>query len=261
MKELLRRACLTLIALSSLSLASAQRLRVEAGLNASNLRLSTPNVSYSGDVRLGYRLGLGAEVRLGERWYLAPMLMVKSAGAKLDLQANLSGEAKGTIRASDLPNIPELHTFLGTYTPELVEHEVFLPIFVGMQMKPVSWLGIKIEAGPYIGYTFASRLYLGNLSFNLSDLPQLSKGIAERHAWDGGIGGALALSVYGIHLGAGLEYGMLNRFVLRNLTNDQNERLTHYLTSVPELSGITVESLTKVMANSLNFHFTLGVTL
>ncbi|MDO4708063.1 MAG: outer membrane beta-barrel protein [Porphyromonadaceae bacterium] len=261
MKYAFRVALFALLCLTSSALALGQKLRVEAGLNASNLRLSTPSVGYSGDVRLGYRLGLGTELRLGERLYVAPMLMVKSAGAKLNLQANLIGEAKGALSAGSLPNISELKTFFGEHTPELVEHEAFIPIFVGIQMRPVRWLGIKLEVGPYVGYTFASQLHWANLSFNLSDLPTLTKGIAERHAWDGGLTGSIALLLSRFYLKAGLEYGMMNRFVLRNLTNDQHELLSGSLASVPGLSSIMVESLTRIMANSLNFHFTLGITL
>lgn len=246
----------------SVGLASAQGLRVEAGLSASNVHIVTPQLRYSGDVRYGYRLGLGTELKLNERWYLAPMLTVRSAGAKLNLRANLTGEAKEIISIDDLPTSINWRSMLGDRTPELVEHEAAFPVFVGMQMRPfATWFGIKLEAGPYVGYTFSSRLNVGNYALDLSELRTLSGGIVERYAWDGGVSGSIALSVLKVYLKAGLEYGLFNRFRLRQLDEGQRRSLEDYLASVPALRGLSAESLMHVGANNLNFHLTLGVIL
>lgn len=262
MKRFLRSVLMLSTIALSLGQAQGQSLRVEAGVNASNVHITTPQVGYSGDVRLGYRLGLGAEIPLNARWYFAPMLMVKSGGAQLNLQANLTGDAKRLVSVDDLPTTPAVRSILDGRVPQLVEHEAFAPLFVGMQMRPFApWLGIKLEAGSYVGYTFSSRLTLGSYAFNLFDLETLTEGIVERHAWDAGVSGSIALSIHRVYLNAGLEYGLLNRFCIPPLSPEHHTRLEEYLSSTPALSGLRGEGLTSITANNLNFFLTLGVTL
>lgn len=261
--RMFRSSLLLGLALLFVELASGQNLRVEAGLNASNIRLSMPQISYSGDVRYGYRIGLGAEIKLNNRWHLAPMLMIKSSGAKLKLQANLSGDVTTEeIRLSDLPTSIQWQSMLGKQPPELVEHEVFLPIFVGMQMRPFArWFTIKLEVAPYLGYTFSSRLNIKNYALNLADLKTISMGMAERHPWEGGVSGSIALSVYGVYLKAGLEYGLLNRFQF-SLSEQQRRLIEQELTSMPRLSMMTKSiSSNGVSTTALSYYVVLGIHL
>lgn len=241
------------------SLAHAQRLRVEGGINFSNIRLVLPTEGYSGDVLKGYRIGLGTEIRLGKKWHIAPMLMLKSTGATMNLRPELV-DASSTPPKGLSPVISNTIS-VASSIPSIQGHQVYTPIFLGLRAYPIArWLGVQIEAGPYVGYTLSNKVHSGNQVMNIDQLERATQGLIKTSPWDYGMAGSIALFVSRIYLKAGLEYGLAHQFKLgsteENLTN-KNETIG----LVPILSLYKLEKLSKASASNLNFYLSIGVNL
>lgn len=260
MRLSIRYYCGMALLLVSSASAHAQKLRVEGGVNYSNIRLSMPEINYSGDLLLGYRVGLGVELTKNKMWHITPMLMLRSTGGYMNLRA----EPMVSRASLDIPHeamTSSIQSPPNSY-PSLRGHQAYLPFFLGLKAYPIpGWLGVQLELGPYVGYTFSNKLHTDKVVIDLMSLKTTTTGLLELQRWDYGVAGSVGLCISKLYIKAGLEYGLMNQLKFGALGKTTAPRLVQKLQNIPQLQDYSVKKLIKASAANLNFHLSLGVTL
>lgn len=223
-----------LLCLATCTLSAQLRIGIMGGANLANVRIDANQedvLEFIGaevaKSRIGYRAGIFAQLGLGERLAIEPGVFVSEKGARSELLD--STVVRGTTELLELKSV---------ISPLYIEVPVNL-VF----KQNLGPLGLRIHAGPYLGYGFG-----GENSVELTAFGETNEEI-EKISWGSEVDDDLELLDYGVNLGIGAE--------LKNLVIHINYGLGLANTVPPEsFSDITVNN--RVLSLSIGYLFGLN---
>lgn len=173
---------------------SAQ-IRIEAGVNASQVEISALSLKNTSDLNIGYRVGAAYELGLGSAFYIAPGLQLRTSGSY--------------NKATEL---------------RLTNTDVALPVMLGARV-PLGIVGLSAEVGPYASYTVKTSTSSAKIGSMFDGVLDGLRGIAfDSEKFRYGVGGSVALHISKGYLRLGADYDLKNTYkpadnALGNISN------------------------------------------
>lgn len=195
---------LTLGLLALGSVAQAQHFRLEVGGAASNIKLSDDVAEQAKKASLGLRVAAAYEHNILSKYvYLSPGIVWRKGGASLaDAAKSAWGDlTQGAGSTADL-GLPSLET-----------ESFSIPLMLGLRIKPGNIIGLSVEAGPYLNYTYKMREVLNGKAVDL--LASLGASFKDKLNYGLGVSAALELTVITVRVG--LETSLSERLQWREL--------------------------------------------
>jgi hypothetical protein len=196
-------SCTKAIAQQEYSHSQKVSFQVRAGANISNVRANHDDISIEGDDKVGFNIGVIADISLGKDFYLHPGVLFTTKGVKVD----------------DI----EMETSI--FEAEMNAMYIQIPIQVGYKMQFQNWDNrFGISLGPYFAYgvagktDFIARRGGTNTTVNTFD---------SNFMWnkfDMGIGIELYFELKKVVFTGGVETGFTRAWKKEYLTDNINPR-------------------------------------
>lgn len=191
MKKLLLSLALAL----GLGTTLSAQFRIEAGVNASEVKLSALSYTDKSDLNIGYRVGAAYEIKLLPVVYIAPGLQLRTSGS-FDKNTDI----------------------------KMTNTDIALPVMVGARL-PLGLIALSAEVGPYASYTVKSSTSSSKLNNIFGGYIDGLRGMAfESEKFRYGIGGSVALHISKGYLRVGADYDLKNTYkpadnIIGNIAN------------------------------------------